>query len=118
MTNGTFLDGGNFIHLFQHQNRNQFHNLLKIGIPGESVQKGIVFVIIALLKCSTMKHTNQEDSGRNQTERDQQRKANNTHAGDRNESMNQQNKQGKKDHSGKHGNDPSNWQSEKKDNKK
>jgi hypothetical protein len=77
-----------------------------------------VFEIVALLKYSTMKHTNQEDSGRNQTERDQQRKANNTHAGDRNESMNQQNKQGKKDHSGKHGGDPSNWQSEKKNNKK
>jgi hypothetical protein len=65
-----------------------------------------------------MKHTNQEDSGRNQTERDQQRKANNAQAGDRNESMGHQNRQGKKDHSGKHGSDQSNWQSEKKENRK
>jgi hypothetical protein len=118
MMNGTLLDEDNFIHFFQHQNRNRFHNLLKIGIQGEYVQEGIVFEIGALLKCSTMKHTNQEDSGRNQTERDQQRKANNTQAGDRNESMGHQNGQGKKDHSGKHGSDPSSRQSEKKDNKK
>ena len=65
-----------------------------------------------------MKHTNQGDSGRNQTDRDQQRKSNNAQAGDRNVSMEQQNKQGKKDHSGKHGSDQSNWQSEKKENKK
>ncbi len=65
-----------------------------------------------------MKHTNQGDSGRNQTERDQQRKSNNAQTGDRNESMDQQNKQGKKDHSGKHGTDQSNWQSEKKENKR
>jgi len=65
-----------------------------------------------------MKHTNQDDSGRNQTERDQQRKGNNAQTGDRNESMGQQNKQGKKDHSGKQGSDQSNWQSEKKENKK
>jgi hypothetical protein len=65
-----------------------------------------------------MKQTNQGDSGRNQTERDQQRKTGNAQAGDRNESMSQQNRQGKKDHSGKHGSDQSNWQSEKKENKK
>jgi len=65
-----------------------------------------------------MKHTNQEDSGRKQAGGDQQRKSNNAQAGDRNESMSQQNRQGKKDHSGKHGSDQSNWQSEKKDNKK
>jgi hypothetical protein len=65
-----------------------------------------------------MKHTNQEDSGMNQTERDQQRKANNAQAGERNESMGQQKRQGKKDHSGKHGSDQSNWQSEKKESKK
>ena len=65
-----------------------------------------------------MKHTNQGDSGRNQTVRDQHRKSNNAQAGDRNVSMEQQNKQGKKDHSGKHGSDQSNWQSEKKENKK
>ncbi len=65
-----------------------------------------------------MKHTNQENSDRNQTERDQQRKANNTQAGDRNDSMGQQNRQGKKDHSGKHQSDPSNWPNEKKDSKK
>ena len=65
-----------------------------------------------------MKHTNQGDSGRNQTERDQQEKASNAQAGNKNEPMGQQNKQGKKDHSGKHGSDQSNWQSEKKENKK
>jgi len=118
VTSGTFLDGGNFIHFFQHQNRSRIHNLLKMGVSGEYVQEGIVFEIVGLLKCSTMKHTNQEDSGRNQTERDQQRKTNNTQAGDRNESMGHQNRQGKKDHSGKHGSDSSNWQSDKKDNKK
>jgi hypothetical protein len=62
-----------------------------------------------------MKHTNQEDSGRNQTaEKDQQRKTNTAQAGERNDSMNQQNKQGKKDPSGKHGGDSSNWQNDKK----
>jgi hypothetical protein len=65
-----------------------------------------------------MKHTNQGDSGRNQMERDQQKKAGNTHAGARNEPMSQQNKQGKKDHSGKHGSEQSNWQSDQKENKK
>jgi hypothetical protein len=109
---------GAILSTFSTSELNQFHNLLKIGIPGEYVQQGIVFEIVGLLKCSTMKHTNQEDSGRNQTERDQQRKTNNTQAGDRNESMGHQNRQGKKDHSGKHGSDSSNWQSDKKDNKK
>ncbi len=65
-----------------------------------------------------MKHTNQGDSGRNQTEREQQRKAGNAQAGDRNESMDQQNRQGKKDTSGKHGSGQSEWQNEKKENKK
>ena len=65
-----------------------------------------------------MKHTNQGDSGRNQTEKDHQRKSNNAQAGGRNESMDQQNKQEKKDHTGKHGNDQSNPQSEKKENKR
>jgi len=81
-------------------------------------QEGIVFETVVLLKCSIMKHTNQGDSGRNQTERDQQRKANNTQAGDSNDSMGQHNRQGKKDHSGKHQIDPSNWPNEKKDSKK
>ena len=62
-----------------------------------------------------MKHTNQGDSGRNQTDKDQHRKA---QAGNQGESMSQQNKQGKKDHSGKHGNDQSDWQSNKKENKR
>ena len=65
-----------------------------------------------------MKHTNQGNSGRNQMEKDQQRKANNVQAGDRNEPVSQQNKQGKKDHSGKHGSDQSNWQNDKKEYKK
>jgi hypothetical protein len=65
-----------------------------------------------------MKHSNQEDSNRNQMERDQQRKANSARAGDKNESMDQQNRQGKKDYSGKHGSDQSNWQNEKKENRK
>jgi hypothetical protein len=51
-------------------------------------------------------------------EKDQQRKANNAQAGDRNEPVSQQNKQGKKDHSGKHGSDQSNWQNDKKEYKK
>ena len=65
-----------------------------------------------------MKHTNQEDSGRNQMEKDQQIKTNSARAGNKNESMDQQNRQGKKDHSGKHGSDQSNWQNEKKENRK
>jgi hypothetical protein len=66
-----------------------------------------------------MKHTNQEDSGRNQAkDSDQQRKANNAHTGGSHDSMGQQNKHGKKDLSGKQGSNQSNWQSEKKENKK
>jgi hypothetical protein len=66
-----------------------------------------------------MKHTNQEDSNRNQTvERDQQGKTNNAHTADRNETSGQQNRSGKKDHPGKQGNDQSNWQSDKKEHKK
>ncbi|HEY2648823.1 MAG TPA: hypothetical protein VGI38_06500 [Puia sp.] len=66
-----------------------------------------------------MKHTNQEDSTRNQTgARDQQRKSGNSQTGDRNDGTGQQNKEGKKDPSAKHGSDQSNWQNDKKGNKK
>ena len=108
---------GNFIHFFRHQYRNRIHNLLKIDIPGEYLQEGPVFEINRFIKLLYYEHTNQGDSGRNQTEIVQHRIANNAQVGDRNESMGQQNKQGKKDPSGKHGSDPSNWQSEKKENK-
>ena len=65
-----------------------------------------------------MKHTNQGDSSKNQTERDQQKKVQNAQAGSRNDPMDQQNKQGGKEHSAKHGSDQSNWQNERKENKK
>jgi hypothetical protein len=65
-----------------------------------------------------MKHTNQGDSSKNQTERDQQKKAQNAQNRDRNDSMDQQNKQGEKGHSPKHGNDQSNWQNDRKENKR
>ena len=65
-----------------------------------------------------MKHTNQGDSGKNQMDKDQQKKAHNAQAGERNDSTDQQNKQGGKDHSGKHGSDQSNWQNDKKENKR
>jgi hypothetical protein len=65
-----------------------------------------------------MKQTNQGDSARNQTDRDQQRKSDNTQSGARNESMGQQNRQDKKNHSGKHGSDQTSWQNEKKEGKK
>lgn len=65
-----------------------------------------------------MKHTNQGDPSKNQTERDQQKKTQNAQGRDRNEPMDQQNKQGGKDHSAKHGSDQSNWQNERKENKR
>ena len=62
-----------------------------------------------------MKHTNQEDSVRNQTaEKDQQRKSGSAQTGNRNDNLDQQNRQGKKEHSGKHVGDQSNWQNDKK----
>ena len=66
-----------------------------------------------------MKHTNQEDSNRNQTAgTDQQRKASKAQHSGRNESMNQQHSKEPKDHVGKQGNDNSNWQKDKQGNKK
>ncbi|HMG68500.1 MAG TPA: hypothetical protein VK588_12470 [Chitinophagaceae bacterium] len=66
-----------------------------------------------------MKHTNQEDSNRNQTaDTDQQKKTNKAQHGGSNENMNQQHAKEPKDHVGKQGNDNSNWQKDKQGTKK
>ena len=66
-----------------------------------------------------MKHTNQEDSNRNQTaDTDQQKKENKSQHGGRNESVSQQHSKETKDNAGKQGNDSSNWQKDKQGNKK
>jgi hypothetical protein len=60
-----------------------------------------------------MKHTNQDDSSRNQTAgTDQQKKANNA-KGERNENVNQQHSKETRDHAGKQGNDSSQGQKDK-----
>ena len=46
--NGTFLDGGNFIHFVQHKNRNGIPILLKIDIATEYSPEGIMFEIITV----------------------------------------------------------------------
>ena len=66
-----------------------------------------------------MKHTNQDDSKRNQAaDSDQQKKTNKTQHDSRNEGMNQQHSKEPRDHVGKQGNDNSNWQKDKQGNKK
>ena len=65
-----------------------------------------------------MKHTNQDDSSRNQGAGTDQQKKTSKAQGDRNEGMAQQHSRGTKDDIGKKGSDSSSWQKDKQGHKK
>ena len=65
-----------------------------------------------------MKHTNQNDSSRNQGSNTDQQKKTGKMQGDRHENMAQQHSKGRKDDNGKQGSDSSSWQKDKQGHKK